>query len=318
MRKLANILIAFVMIFSLCACNDNPQGSNSNTTPPNGTGDNTMDGQKVARVVLLLGQSNMEGMSYTKFLLDNGVSQTKYDEYSAGYSNVKISYKLPAQSSDNRFVPTTLGIGVQKDRFGPEVGIAEYLTEHGYESVFLVKCAIGGTSLNVEWRSPSSGGAVGFLYKEAVEYSLNAMKALESMGYYPVIDAVCWMQGESDSNSTIDYANKYYDLQQNFINDLRNAFAAYGNINGIGFVDAGISSCVYWTYRDIINEAKFALSQEMKLVSYFSTIDERLEYQYEPSFGADNAHYDCLSEIKLGHLFGEYLTIYLNRDIVRK
>lgn len=321
-RLLAVLLLVICLIgaqLCMCACNTTPESSNDTTNPPDETEDNIVAEQKIARVVVMFGQSNMEGCSYKRLLLDKGVSKTKYEEYLAGYSNVKISYVVPwnpAQSSRNSFIPTALGMGGQDDRFGPEVGIAEYLTDKGYQSVFLVKYSFGGTSLHNNWRSPSSGGATGALYTGAVEYVLNAMKVLENMDYYPVIDAICWMQGESDADGTLKddtIPKSYFDLQKNFMADLRDAFAYYGNVNGIGFVDAGISACPYWKYRDIVNGAKYTISQLDDLNSYFAT--DKLEYKSEPSYGADDAHYDCLSEIELGHLFGQHLTKYLDRSI---
>lgn len=210
---------------SLCACEKN---------------------ENTARVAVLLGQSNMEGTSYNIFLREKGVTEEKYGEYKAGYENIKISYLAPrnsSQSSQNNFIPVALGQGGQKNSFGPEVGIAEYLSERKYKSVFLVKYSYAGTSLYENWRSPSSGGQTGELYKGAVDYVLNAIKVLENTGYTPVIDAICWMQGESDADKSQYIADSYYELQDNFIKDLRKDFAGYANGNGIGFIDAGISDC---------------------------------------------------------------------------
>lgn len=271
---------------------------------------------KTAKVVVLLGQSNMEGLS-DKNLLKNGVSAEKYDEYSKGYEDIKISYlspSNPSQSSDNAFVPTALGQGCKKSCFGPEVGIAEYLSDKGYKEVFLVKYSCAGTSLFLNWRPPLSGNT-GELYIGAADYVLNAVKTLEEAGYNPVIDAICWMQGESDADKTEYFAEQYYYLQNNFITNLRSAFADYANSEGIGFVDAGISDCPLWKYHKTVNDAKYKLSQFSELNIYFSTIDEKLEYMNEPSPVADIAHFDSLSEIKLGHLFGQNLERFLNRKI---
>ncbi len=311
-KRVIAILMSVICAPCLFACGA-PQSDGENDEV---TEDNAVAGPNVARVVVLLGQSNMEGASYKTLLRSKGVSKAKYEEYLAGYPNVKISYVVPwnpAQSSRNGFLPTALGMGGQDNRFGPEVGIAEYLTESGYESVFLVKYSYGGTSLHKEWRSPSSGGKTGELYDGAVEYVLNAMATLENADYYPVIDAICWMQGESDADKSEDAANAYFDLQTNFIKDLRDDLAFYGHGAGIGFVDAGISDCALWKYQKTVNDAKYAVAQADELNTYFSTIDAELEYMNEPSYGADIAHFDCLSEIKLGHMFGQSLERYLQR-----
>lgn len=268
-----------------------------------------------AQVIILLGQSNMEGTSYWQHL-ESHISKAKFLEYQRGYRDVKISYHIPwnkAQQSMNHFIPTALGQGGQDTRFGPEVGLAEYIHNKGYKNVYLVKYAYGGTTLTKNWRSPSSGGNVGELYTGAVEYALKAMEVLEGMNLYPEIQAICWMQGETDADGgTIpNYSGQYYDLQKNFMNDLRNDLAYYGNPNGIGFVDAGISDCSFWKFHAELNADKQRLSEESELNTYFSTYD--LEYLNEPSYGADNAHYDSVSEIILGQRFGQNVDKYLNR-----
>ena len=293
------------LVFALCSCS-----SKSNNAEQN----EPIFDDGVARVVLLFGQSNMEGESY-RIHLERRVSKAKFLEYQNGYENIQISYCVPwnpAQQSRNHFVRVALGQGGQEDRFGPEVGLAEYLNDKNYQNVFFVKYSYGGTKLANEWKSPSSGKA-GDLYNGAVEYTLNAMKVLENMGYYPIIDAICWMQGESDCDSSYSsYDPIYYTLEKNFISDLRNDLLYYGNPNGIGFIDAGISTWSNWKYSSELNADKEAISKEDDLNYYFSTSD--LEYAKEPSIGADNAHYDSTSEIILGQRFGEYAEKFINRD----
>ena len=65
-------------------------------------------------------------------------------------------------------------------------------------------------------------------------------------------------------------------------------------------------------YHQELNADKERLSQESDLNVYFSTYD--LEYKNEPSYGADDAHYDSVSEIILGNRFGEYVAKFLDRD----
>ena len=258
--------------------------------------------QKFARVAVLLGQSNMEGTSYKSLLKSSGVSEEKYSKYAAGYDDVKICYttpRNPSQSSANQFIPTALGQGGQPKFFGPEVGIAEYLSDNGYSQVVLVKYSYSGTSLVTDWRSPSSGWQTGACYTGAVEYVLGAMQVLQDSGYTPVIDAICWMQGESDADKTQGVADLYYGLQKNFIKDLRKDLSAYQNTEGIGFIDAGISDCELWKFQKTVNDAKYKIAQSDELNTYFSTIDEKLEYSNEPYDNPDVAHFDCLSEIYL-------------------
>lgn len=305
--KLSYKIFLFVSLCSLCSCAK--KSENKEQVIP------TDEDDGIARVVLLFGQSNMEGESY-RIHLENRVSKAKFFEYQNGYEDIQISYHVPwnpAQQSKNHFVRVALGQGGQEDRFGPEIGLAEYLHERNRKNVFFVKYSYGGTRLATQWKSPSSGKE-GELYKGAVEYTLNAMSVLENLGYFPIIDAICWMQGESDCDQATysSYDPIYYDLEKNFIKDLRKDLAYYGNLNGIGFVDAGISTCPYWKFSAELNADKQRISEEDDLNYYFSTSD--LEWHNEPSMGADDAHYDSTSEITLGHRFGEYVDKLIKRE----
>lgn len=320
MNAFNKILVASCLS-TLCSCVGNVSSSfeSSNENPSANLSDTSSEEEFVidnkANVILLFGQSNMEGESY-RIHLEKNVSKYKFLEYQNGYKDILISYHIPwnpAQQSKGHFLPVALGQGGQDDRFGPEVGMAEYLHHNNYEDVYFVKYAYGGTSLRKNWRSPSSGGQVGELYLGAVEYVMSAMTKLEEMGLYPEIQAICWMQGESDADgaSVSQYDGSYYDLQKKFMEDLRNEFVYYGNPKGIGFIDAGISSCSYWKFSEQLNADKERLAQESELNRYFSTSD--LEYKNEPSYGADDAHYDSVSEIILGNRFAQYVAEFLDR-----
>lgn len=271
--------------------------------------------ENVAHVIVLLGQSNMEGNSHCS-CLKNKVSTEKYEEYETGYEDIQISYTVPwnsKQNSDGLFIDVKLGQGSYDDRFGPEIGMAEYFHANQRKNVFFVKYSWGGTKLDGDWRSPSSGKDAGKLYKGAVKYVLEAMVLLENMDYYPIIDAICWMQGESDVDGAYftEYNSNYYQLEKNFIADLRNDFLYYGNPAGIAFIDAGISTCPYWKFSAELNADKERISKEDPLNEYFST--SNLEYRFEPTPGADDAHYDSLASIELGRRFAILSDKYITR-----
>lgn len=259
----------------------------------------------MAQVILMFGQSNMEGHTYSQYLL-NTMGEEKSKEYANGYEDVLISYSCTVDNntSNGEFVPVKAGQGYSLDRFGPEVGMAETLSSVDLESpVFLIKFAQGATSLLRSWRSPSSG-LTGGLYTMAVEYVNSALSKLEDMGYYPEVKCICWMQGEDDSNS--GQADEYFDLEKNFIKDLREEFSYYMDPDGIGFIDAGISDCLEWKEYKAINQAKMqvcALDPELNI--YIDTIGNGLKYNAEPPGMVDVYHFDSSSMIELGHLFAE-------------
>ena len=91
------------------------------------------------------------------------------------------------------------------------------------EEFFIVKCAVGGTSLWRDWLSPSCGGIydatayadqvphitcsvdageplrAGWCYNELVKLTRESLELLRQKGYDPRIRGFCWMQGEADA-----------------------------------------------------------------------------------------------------------------------
>lgn len=261
-----------------------------------------------AQVIVLLGQSNAEGNSHSKHLADR-VVDLKVKEYAKGYKDVKISFANSEflNTSEYKFVPVCSSQGYTLERFGPELGMAEKTSTADLKSpVFIIKYTYGGTAIKDEWRPPSCGGSIGHLYTETVEYVVTQCELLRSMGYEPIIKAICWMQGESDAER--ENFEDYSFLEGGLKRDLRNAFANYKpDGREIGFVDAGISDCPAWIEYIKVNESKKALSLEDEFHDYIDTIKESLPYNEEPYGEPDIYHYDCLGSIKLGYLFAEVL-----------
>lgn len=177
------------------------------------------------------------------------------------------------------------------------------------EKIFILKFSMSGFSLNYHWLydySPS------WIYESFIVFAETYLEYLSSKGYSVSLDAICWMQGESD---TTDYkASKYYKNTVSFVNYLRTDLAAYAPSEGIYFIDAGISASPYCepAYPEI-NEAKKRFSQNSHLNIYFPTIEPGLTTLYEPASNPDLGHYDALSELELGRMFGrEILKIYEN------
>ena len=268
-----------------------------NDTLPGGEG-------KTVRVVLLGGQSNASGCSRDDYL-QKYVSEEKYEEYKNGYDNVYINYLSGAKMS-NGFVKCATLQGEMEGCFGPELGIAEKLHEaYPDETIFIIKCAWGGTNLYEQWLSPSSKGKTGDLYKQFVEFVNTSIDYLESKNYNVKIEAMCWMQGESDSFST-EQGENYEIRLTNFISDIREEFKQYASNNGIAFVDAYIAdNPAIWIYCDLVNASKKAVADSSKINVVIDTIAHGLTCDREPEGVPDIAHYDSMSGIKLGNLFAE-------------
>lgn len=275
-----------------------------NDTLPEGNG-------KKARVILLGGQSNASGCSRDDYLRKN-VSPEKYEEYKRGFDNIYINY-LSGPKMSGEFVKCATLQGEMDGCFGPELGIADKLHEiYPEETFFIIKCAWGGTNLYNQWLSPSSFGKTGDLYKQFVEYVKISLEYLVSKNYDIKIEAMCWMQGESDSFS-IENAEDYEIHLNNFIKDIRKELKSYASDDGIAFVDALIAdNPVYWVFCDEVNASKRAVAESSSINVVIDTVSHGLSCSEEPEGAPDMAHYDSMSEIKLGHLFAEEALKFFN------
>ena len=165
---------------------------------------------KIAKVILLAGQSNMVGHSVV-----GNIDSSLLEKYKKGFDNVKIllscnpNQTKPVSSDD--FVTVKAGMGKLAENgyeyFGPELGLAEYLSEnYPDETFYLIKDASGATTLNANWYSPSSLGLLGKtelpaknLYTHLLAQVEKGMSLLADDGIDARIVSLMWMQGESDS-----------------------------------------------------------------------------------------------------------------------
>lgn len=268
--------------------------------------DTLPDGEgREVKVILLLGQSNATGCSLTSYLRE-GVGEEKYAEFSKGYESVMIHFSMDdgKYSSGGTFLPVDVNCAAGEGYFGPELGMAEVLSgAFPEEMVLILKFTMSGYSLHHHWLCAGQRGSI---YEAFMAFAYSSLQYLESKNYQPRIGAICWMQGESD---TTDFkASHYLDNQKAFASYLRADLAPWAEDGGIFFIDAGISSSPYCLPAyPAINEAKeqFAALSTMNL--YFSTIDAGLTTLNEPEGDPDLGHYDALSELTLGRLFGGYI-----------
>lgn len=268
-------------------------------------------GGKTVRVILLGGQSNASGCSRDDYLQKN-VSEEKYAEYKNGFDNVYINY-LSGIKVSGGFVKCATLQGELDGCFGPELGIADKLNEmYPDETFFIIKCAWGGTNLFEQWLSPSSFGKTGKLYKHFIGFVNSSLEYLEQKNYNVKVEAMCWMQGESDSFS-VENATDYEPHLLNFISDIRKEFKEYASDDGIAFVDAYIAdNPMYWVFCDEVNSSKRAVADSSPMNALVDTIRHGLSCSEEPEVMPDMAHYDSMSQIKLGHLFAEEATKFFD------
>ncbi len=264
----------------------------------------TSDGERL-RVILLIGQSNATGCSLTSYLKE-GVGDEKYAEFEAGYSNVLINYWVDngKNNSGGEFVPVDLHCAAGEGYFGPEVGMAEKLSEtFPNEKFVILKYTMSGYSLNYHWLYDAKRASI---YNAFLSFITTYMDNLRELGYHADIEAVCWMQGESDT--TEFKAERYLLNTESLVSYIRSDLSSYAADGGIYFIDAGISSSPYCLPSyDAVNRAKEAFAEQSEMNIYFSTIDAGLTTLNEPVENPDLGHYDAMSELTLGRMFGEEL-----------
>ncbi len=266
---------------------------------------------KKAYVILLNGQSNASGVSLDVYLKQN-VSEQKYQVYENGFDNVYINYfNDNGLNKSDGFVKVKTNQGYVSGYFGPELGLAEKLNElHPDKMFFIIKYSWSGSNLFEQWLSPSSKGKTGLMYNAFKKFTDLSMKYLISKGYQVSVNAMCWMQGESDAFG-VQAENYEYHLK-NLVNDVRQTFGSSADNGGMAFVDAYISDSPYWSEYQTINKAKENVKLLSKSNYCIDTISEGLTYLAEPVGAPDLAHYDSLSCIKLGGLFADKILEFLN------
>lgn len=204
------------------------------------------------------------------------------------------------------FEPVTFGAGNKSDNpdfhkpewrpsFGPEIGIAEYLSEtYPDETFYIIKCATSGTSMYSRW-NPNRVSEEGNLTAQMLSFVRSVLVSLEDRGLKPEIVTFCWMQGETDATMEYNYSD-YIDM----FNKMTDMVAALGRTpeGGMTVADAGI--VLYRKNAQKINEQKKANADASDLRFFIDTTDLDIK-RYNDEFAG---HFQCYSMIVLGRRFG--------------
>lgn len=274
-------------------------------------------------VVIISGQSNAVGCTFSKEIKNSDLGATKYYEYMSGFEGIKIAYdcwtkddgpKFYSQnkSKDNNFVKVMLGQGNSLATFGPEIGISEALSENYSGKLFLIKLACGASNLKDDWAQKDSP-----MYPRLIDYVKKQMKNLEDSGYIPTIKAFCWMQGEGDSYD--GYYQKYLENTRLFVSNFREDLRSLAGNKDIPFIDAGINNSkddngLVWQYYKQVNAAKAQFAEESDINIYIDTIAAGMHTNLEPKGDVDPCHYDSESQVLLGHLFADNFEQFLTKE----
>ena len=333
MKKFINIVLIAAIICTLSvSCKDNPVKSAETEAPvvteqateaPTEVPTEEPEPENVAKVILLLGQSNAVGATLYE-PLRKSLGSDGFKALTKGFENVRIVYfaeagnaegtdyqtnlkekKLGTYTVSTLFSKVKLGQSWTNVMFGPEVGMAQYLTENcPDETFYIIKVAKGSITLKGSF---TEGG---YCYEKMKYVVDESFKVLEAEGYTPQIISICWMQGENEACSE-DSANNYGDDLAGLAADLRTLYAKYAPRGGIAFIDAGISS--YWKYYKTVNAAKAAFAETSDLNYYFDTMELGYTYKNEPAGAPDYCHFDSDCVLLLGQKFAEYVLTAYNK-----
>lgn len=202
----------------------------------------------VLHVVLLAGQSNMEGHGVVDLddardynggrgtlaaFLAEPANRAQFRDLLGRESrfgirsDVFVTYR--PEHGERKVGPLSVGFGAYPGRhhIGPELGIGRALGQQLAEPVLLVKTAWGGKSLAVDFRPPSAGGPGPFYTRMLAEYR-EALAQLSTdhprlAKHTPKLAGFVWFQGWNDAcddAATAAYATNLTHL----IGDLRREF----------------------------------------------------------------------------------------------
>lgn len=254
-----------------------------------------------AHVILLSGQSNASGISVVNYLKKTS-EPGDFARYERGYDNVLISYAVDMLRSESGFVPVKPGQGRQEDTFGPEVGIADYLSAaYPDETFYIIKCSVSAAGIAQHFQNEN--GEYGYF----ITGVLDRLKKMSKDGLDPEIIAFCWMQGETDA-MTYDYAVRYEALQADFVGRVTTRVKNGLGENGMAFIDAEISGYGGWTHNETVNVQKrrWAAADQNRYCVAASDLMTDKENN-------DPCHYDSQDMITLGHRFGQAIGLVIER-----
>lgn len=240
-NTIMSLLVVLPLLFITSCTNSNNNNQNNNNQNNNNESYEDIEMKSnIINVYLIGGQSNSVGYGMDTA---NIIANSDY-RFKTGFGNVLYygdqEYWSSGSKISTKFEPVKLGLGVEMDRSGAEIGIASAIADED-EMNAIIKCSWGATHLYPDtlyqisqvqgtWTSPSyikkhnldviNNPGIGEMYRRFETTVKNALNLLIKDGYTPVIKGMWWMQGEAEMY-TVEMSSAYEELYETLINDVR-------------------------------------------------------------------------------------------------
>ncbi|QDV04607.1 hypothetical protein Poly30_00980 [Planctomycetes bacterium Poly30] len=180
--------------------------------------------------------------------------------------------------------------------FGPEIGFARCVMSRAGDprsEAAILKVAFSGTSLLGDW-DPEDPGDKGACYRALIQEFTLAMAELRARGHEPRVEALLWIQGESDANAA--GAERYPAALEALLYALRRDLAAPEMIALLAVNTKFGGGENPWVLR-------IAAAQQL-----VANRDPRSVYVDTSAASiANGAHYDAAGTLLVGRRMGEAL-----------
>lgn len=201
-----------------------------------------------------------------------------------------------------------LGMGCTSSEMGIEYGIASVLNGFYKENFALLRYAMGGSSLLVDWWPRTQWefepkhfiAHRGYCYRAWSETVARGLNRLIEAGFRPHVKAFVWMQGEADADRE-NAAARYADNLRAFVECVR----AELREEQLPFIIGEIATeTEKHPWSDAVRAAQRQISEEDPHIRLVTTADIPI--------GADGTHFDGISVLRLGKRFGETVVSVLS------
>jgi hypothetical protein len=296
---------------------------------PVATGEKT-EGTKPLKVFILAGQSNMQGKGTIRHLerlvAENpgAYGDLKCDDQWRQRDDVWIDYLSDGGRKKGKL---TVGYGTPEDRIGPELGFGYTVGDALDEPVLIIKYAVGGRAIALEFRPPSSGPidpcSIPAKLKKQIEAGqkkpgseyrrmmAHIREALDHLGGWapghdlrPVeLAGFVWFQGWNDQYN--GFEQSYRQNMANFIRDVRRDLRAPRLPFVIGGMGQGGSEPLYKSA--LIRKAQAATAEMAEFKNDNVRFAPTAPYWRDGDHGDGGYHYNGNAEtfLLIGRAFAK-------------